>query len=147
MKDLNRKERLRKGKQLKFSLDIPPSVNKLWIIKRDGKRALTAHARQYMSNIRAYSMLIVDESSWKITSRDEWVYMDLVFYFPDRIIRDSHNCIKVLMDGLEGVVFENDYALMPRIQAVELDEFNPRVVVTLSHQTKREREDVLYKFG
>ena len=48
---------------------------------------------------------------------------------PDKRIRDSHNCIKLLMDSLQGVLFPNDYFVMPRIQAVEFDKENPRIDV------------------
>lgn len=146
-KDLNRKERLRKGKSLKFALSIPPSVNKLWDIKRNGKRVLNSHARRYLSDVRSYMMMLCEDTAWRMTERDEWLYMDLVFYFPDRIIRDSHNFIKVLVDALQGTVFENDYAVMPRIQAVEMDELVPRVEITITHQTKKEREEALKKYA
>lgn len=147
IKDLNRKERLRKGKSLKFALSIPPSVNKLWDIKPNGKRVLNSHARRYLSDVRSYSLMLCEDSAWRTTGRDEWLYMDLVFYFPDKIIRDSHNFIKVLVDALQGSVFENDYSVMPRIQAVELDELMPRVEITVSHQTKSERADALKKYS
>lgn len=142
-RDLNRKEIKEKDKILKFALSIPPSVNKLWDIKRNGKRVLNSHARRYLSDANAYMLMLCEDTAWRTTDRDEWLYIDLVFYFPDRIIRDSHNFIKVLLDAIQGTVFENDYAVMPRVQAVELDEDNPRVEITVSHQTIRERDEAL----
>ena len=64
----------------------------------------------------------------------------MIFYFPDRRIRDAHNCLKILMDVLEGIVYENDYTVMPRIQFVEYDKDNPRVEIVFSHQTEAHRE-------
>ena len=142
-RDLNRKEIKEKDKILKFALSIPPSVNKLWDIKRNGKRVLNSHARRYLSDAKAYMLMLCEDTAWRTTDRDEWLYIDLVFYFPDRIIRDSHNFIKVLLDAIQGTVFENDYAVMPRVQAVEMDEDNPRVEITVSHQTIRERDEAL----
>lgn len=146
-RDLNRKERIRKGNTLRFALSIPPSVNKLWDIKPNGKRVLNSHARRYLSDAKAYMTMLCEDTAWRRTERDEWLYIDLVFYFPDRIIRDSHNFIKVLLDAIQGTVFENDYAVMPRIQAVELDEQNPRVELTIHHQTKAERAKALQLYS
>ena len=60
--------------------------------------------------------------------------MDLYFYFPDKRKRDSHNCLKLLLDCLEGLLFENDYYILPRIQYVTLDRDNPRVEVVFYPQ-------------
>lgn len=146
-RDLNRKEFEEKQKVLKFALSIPPSVNKLWEIKRNGKRVLNSHARRYLSDAKAYMTMLCEDTAWRKTERDEWLYIDLVFYFPDKIIRDSHNFIKVLLDAIQDTVFENDYAVMPRIQAVELDEDNPRVELTIHHQTIDERASALQKYA
>jgi Holliday junction resolvase RusA-like endonuclease len=82
----------------------------------------------------------VEEQRWGKPERTEWLYVDLVFYMPDRKIRDSHNCLKILLDVLQGTVFVNDYFCLPRIQSVEYDKENPRVEVLITHQTKTQRE-------
>ena len=57
--------------------------------------------------------------------------------FPDKKIRDSHNCIKLLMDSLEGILFPNDYYVKPRIQAVELSRDNPQLDLVFYPDTER----------
>lgn len=87
----------------------------------------------------------MEQQDWKKAELAEWLYIDMVFYFPDKRIRDSHNCLKILMDAIEGIVFQNDYYVLPRIQGVELDRGNPRVELSITYQTQKERQKHLLK--
>ena len=78
---------------------------------------------------------------WKTEPKGVWQYLDLVIYMPDKRTRDSHN-IKLLLD-IEGCVYSNDYTVLPRIQSVELDRDNPRLVGTITHQKDKDRVDML----
>jgi crossover junction endodeoxyribonuclease RusA len=69
------------------------------------------------------------EKGWKKDKDHVWYVMDLYFYFPDKRVRDSHNTLKLLTDALEGLLFSNDYFLLPRIQTVTLDRENPRLEI------------------
>jgi crossover junction endodeoxyribonuclease RusA len=136
VEDLFRKERKGSNKRLSMSLPIPPSINSMYTMKRQ----YTAKARRWFSTARALINMAVEEQYWGIPAREEWLYVDLVFYMPDRKIRDSHNCLKILMDALQDSVFINDYFVLPRIQSVEYDKEHPRVEVLITHQTKNARE-------
>jgi crossover junction endodeoxyribonuclease RusA len=136
MEDLFRKERKQSNKRLHMVLPIPPSINSMYTLKRQ----YTAKARKWFSTARALINQQIDEQHWGKPQREEWLYIDLVFYMPDRKIRDSHNCLKILMDALQDVVFINDYFCLPRIQSVEYDKEYPRVEVLVTHQTKNQRE-------
>ena len=54
------------------------------------------------------------------------------FFMPDKRKRDSHNTLKILLDAMEGFVYENDFYVMPRIQEVAYDKENPRVEIEFS---------------
>lgn len=136
MEDLFRKERKQSNKRLYTELPIPPSINSMYTLKRQ----YTAKARKWFSTARALINMSIEEQHWGMPAREEWLYVDLVFYMPDRKIRDSHNCLKILMDALQDVVFVNDYFVLPRIQSVEYDKEHPRVEVLVTHQTKNQRE-------
>lgn len=136
MDDLFRKERKQSNKRLFMSLPIPPSVNSMYTLRRQ----LTSRAQQYIRVTRGLVNVAIEEQHWGIPERTEWLYVDLVFYMPDRKIRDSHNCLKLLMDVMQDVVYVNDYFVLPRIQSVEYDKVNPRVEVLITHQTKIQRD-------
>ncbi len=57
-------------------------------------------------------------------NRDTWLYADMWFFMPDKRKRDSHNTLKILLDVMEGFVYENDFYVMPRIQEVAYDKEN-----------------------
>ncbi|WP_249226924.1 RusA family crossover junction endodeoxyribonuclease [Alicyclobacillus mengziensis] len=57
----------------------------------------------------------VEELHWLKQTRTAWLYLDCVFFMPERRIRDSHNMLKLLLDVMEGNVFENDYFVMTRV--------------------------------
>ena len=49
----------------------------------------------------------------------------------DKRKRDTHNYFKVLFDALEGVLYDNDYYVMPRVMGVAIDRDNPRIELSL----------------
>lgn len=138
--DLFRDTPKRSNKLLKVVLPIPPSVNSMYINTRRGGRTLTRKAQDYIRDSKALINLAIEEQNWVKHSKHTWLYLDIVVYMPDRKIRDSHNMLKILLDVMQGTVYDNDYYVMPRIQAVELDKKNPRIEVCVHAQTKNSRE-------
>src|SRR5690606_14815097 len=115
-------------------------VNALHYNTRGGGRRLTAKALNYIRDSRALILDAVEGQKWAIPHKDVWLYVDLVFYFPDRRRRDASNCLKLLLDVMEGIVYHNDYIALPRIQSVEYDKENPRVEVRISSQNTIARQ-------
>lgn len=110
--------------------------------KYGGKR-LTKKAEQYVYESRALINLAIEEQNWIRENKYTWLYIDLVFFMPDKRIRDSHNMLKLLLDVMQQPVYHNDYVAMPRIQSVEYDHKNPRVLIKISPQTKASRLKIL----
>jgi crossover junction endodeoxyribonuclease RusA len=129
-----------KNKRLYLNLGLPVSVNELhyWAGSGRGKR-LTGKALNYMRDSRALINLAMEEQRWSMVEDKTWLYVDCVFYFPDRRIRDSHNMLKLLLDVMQGYVYSNDYTVLPRIQSVEYDKESPRVELCITPQTSASR--------
>lgn len=140
VKDVYREKPTSMKKSLSISLPVPPSVNHLHYNTRGGGKRLTAKAQHYIRDSRALINQAVEDQFWIKQGKGVWLYIDMVFYFPDRRIRDSHNCLKLLLDVMEGIVYDNDYIALPRIQSVEYDKENPRVELRVSPQTKNNRD-------
>ncbi len=130
-------------KKLSISLPMPPSVNHMYINLKGGGKILTKKAEQYVRESRALINLAIEEQRWTKDRDHVWYYADLVFFMPDRRIRDSHNTLKLLMDVMNGIVFKDDYYCMPRIQGVEFDNTNPRVEVRMIKQCQGDRNNAL----
>ena len=114
---------------LTLTIKVPPSVNHMYIHKRNGQKILTNAAKQYIKTIQDLCKKEIKKQNWKKDKESVWYVMDMYFYFQDKRKRDSHNCLKLLMDSLEGLLFTNDYFILPRIQYVTLDRENPRVEI------------------
>lgn len=128
---------------LKFAVPIPPSVNHMYYNTKLGGKHLTKQAEQYIAKARAIINQCIEEQNWLVQEKGIWYYVDMIFYMPDRRIRDSHNCLKILLDVMENTVYINDYYVMPRIQSVEYDKENPRVEVYVSLQSLAYREKII----
>lgn len=112
-----------------------------------GGKRLTKKAEQYVEIASARIKAQIDKQGWKLLNDNTWYYVDMIFYFQDKRIRDSHNTLKILFDILQGQVFVNDYFAMPRVLSVELDADNPRVEIFIHNQTCKEREKALKVFN
>lgn len=126
-------------KKLKISLDLPPSINHMYYNTKGGGKRLTKKAEDYTRRSRSLINLAIEKQNWIKQKTSTWYYIDLIFFMPDRRVRDSHNMLKLLLDIMQGIVYENDYYVMPRIQAVEYDKENPRVEVYITSQSKNTR--------
>lgn len=113
--------------------------------KGGGKR-LTHTAENYIRVSRALINQYIEEQRWVKESKNTWFYVDLLFYMPDRRVRDSHNMLKLLLDVMEGIVYKNDYYVCPRIQSVEYDKENPRVECMIQPQSTSSRKSALNIF-
>lgn len=133
-------------KKLFVSLPIAPSVNHYMGTKRNGRHYIKKSGKEFIRNATASVNLAIEQQNWMVQGRDVWMYMDLVVYMPDRIVRDSHNMLKILIDVFQGTVMDNDYYCMPRIQSVEYDKENPRIEVIVKPQLKTERNKFLTYF-
>lgn len=142
-KDLYRQRSRSPERTLSLALGVPPSVNTMYHNTRRGGRVLTKTARKYIRDSKALINLAIEEQGWNMQGKYVWFHVDMVFYFPDRRVRDASNCLKILLDVMEGNVYENDYTVLPRVQSVELDTENPRVEVTVKPQTSSERKSAI----
>lgn len=111
----------------------------MYINTKGGGKRLTKQAEDYTKTSKALINLAIDEQNWIKQQSSTWYYMDLAFFMPDRRIRDSHNMLKLLLDVMQGTVYENDYYVLPRIQAVEYDNEKPRVEVCIMPQSQSTR--------
>lgn len=130
MDDLNRKLPQYPKQKLSFNTDIAPSINHMY----RWNHSLTDTAKAYIQKTQRQCLEAMKQQKWKKDDDHVWYYMDLYFFFPDKRNRDSHNCIKLLLDSVQGILFKNDYHVMPRIQHVCLDKDNPRIEIIFKPQ-------------
>lgn len=113
-------------------LGTPPSVNHLYanaMVKGRRMRVLNSRGKQFFEDTKLVAMIWAKKSNWKKPEKEKKIIMKLWFYFPDKRRRDTHNCLKVLLDSLEGTLYEDDKTVLPRIMDYEIDRMNPRTEI------------------
>lgn len=104
---------------------------------------LSTRAKQYVRTASAIINEAIEDQGWRLTPKGIWLYLDMTFYFRDKRVQDSHNCLKLLLDIMQGRVYQNDMYALPRIQGVNIDKENPRLEICVSHQKERDLEKAM----
>lgn len=135
--DLLRVKPKNPNKELKFILPLGVSINKLYSFFK-GKHTMTSAGHKYIRDVVPVLENAIAHQEWDMAKKGEWCIVKPTYYFPDRKKRDSHNYIKLMMDVLEGLVFENDQFTIVQEQYVYLDRDFPRIEITVEFLEVRE---------
>lgn len=131
--------------RLELMLPIPESINSLYVnqfrfdpkLRRrvpTGGRVLSKAGEKNKEQIQFHARQQMEGQNWDYEwteNKNNFMYLDVDVYFP-RKGRDADNIFKILHDSLEGIVFEGDARVLPRVQRILFDKENPRVMVTLT---------------
>lgn len=111
-----------------FVLPYPPSANAYWRSVR-GRVLVSAEARAYKQKVQLLAKKQRGHVLWDALTAGP-VAVTISVYRP-RKIGDLDNTLKVLLDALKGVAFEDDSQVVELIATRSDDAANPRVVVTV----------------
>lgn len=134
--DLLRVKPKNPNKELKIILPLGVSVNKLYTFFK-GKKQMTKLGHKYIREVVPVIEQVAKHQKWECAKKGEWCVIEPTYYFPDKKRRDSHNYIKLMMDTLEGLVFEDDQFTIVREQYVYLDREFPRIEITIKFLEER----------
>lgn len=123
-----------------LELPVPLSINQLYVnqTKYDhkskayvptGKRILSSKGLMSKKNIQKMALRQLSKQPWNIElTKEFYLYMDVIIFFPKKGM-DADNIFKILNDSLQGIVFDNDSRVLPRVQRIFYDSENPRIIV------------------
>ena len=77
------------------------------------------------------SIALETRTQWKNEPLSEDVTLNIMQYFGDNRKRDIDAYLKILLDSMEGVVFENDCQVTEMHVYKQVDKDNPRVVIQI----------------
>ena len=109
---------------------IPPSVNHMYRrFTYQGRTmdVITRHAKAWMEQAAWAARQAALESGWSLVPKGQKVVVKLWFWWPNRTRRDTHNALKALLDAWQGVLYEDDYWVLPRVMDFGVDRDNPRI--------------------
>lgn len=90
-----------------------PSVNHIYIQTRKGRR-LSQAAEDLFNRWNGLAQIWAEKNNWQMTEGEK-VVVEIDTYFPnDRRKRDTSNALKLMLDALEGVIYDNDFFALPR---------------------------------
>ena len=117
------------------SIGVFPTVNHAYVNTKGGGKRLAKGAMNLMDDCFVAAQLWADLNGWTQTSKEK-VLLEITPFFPkDGRSRDSHNAIKMIMDALEGVIYENDNKALPRIMDLcTVDEETPYFEILIYKQ-------------
>ena len=113
---------------------IPPSVNHMYRrFTYQGRTmdVITRHAQAWMDSVRLAAKAAAVRAGWQLVPAGRKVVVQLWFYWPSRVRRDTHNTLKALLDAWQGVLYEDDYWVLPRVMDFRVDRDNPRIEAEL----------------
>lgn len=111
--------------EITLKLPLPPSANKYWTYG-NGRVYTSTEALAYKAEVRTFTKC-------DMLSGD--VVLNLTVFRP-RKAGDLDNYLKIMLDALQGVLYENDKQVV-EIHAYRSDDHkNPRVILTAWEQEK-----------
>ena len=128
--------------KVELVLPIPPSVNACYVNCRTfGRRGrmLTEVAKNWKLQAGYTAKAVAMASGWKFTPAGEKIVLEIYAYWPDRRKHDMNNLHKLLCDALEGVLYENDSAVLCRDMDYGVDTKYPRIQVTVLLKTDADK--------
>ena len=108
-----------------LTIPIAPSSNKMW---RYGKNGVfkTRECKDYQKHIGLLAKVEARKQGWTMTEGEK-IVIYYTYYWPDNRNRDTGNQKKVINDGLEGVLYDNDRWVLERDMDFKIDRGNPRI--------------------
>lgn len=128
--------------KVELVLPIPPSVNACYVNCRTfGRRGrmLTEVAKNWKLQAGYTAKAAAMSAGWKFTPTAEKIVLEIYAYWPDRRKHDMNNLHKLLCDALEGVLYENDSAVLCRDMDYGVDAKFPRIQVTVLLKTDADK--------
>lgn len=129
--------------KVELVLPIPPSVNACYVNCRTfGRRGrmLTEVAKNWKLQAGYTAKAAAMTAGWNFTPAGEKIVLEIYAYWPDRRKHDMNNLHKLLCDALEGVLYENDSAVLCRDMDYGVDTKYPRIQVTVLLKTDADKK-------
>jgi len=99
---------------------LPPSVNHYYKRTRSGRVFLDNDAVVFLKIAQYIAKKQAKAAKWEIVPSGKFFFLEVGFEFVNRKFPDPNNMLKLLIDALEGIVFENDKWLLPLVTSAKI---------------------------
>lgn len=134
--------------ELRLTIPLPPSINSLYINQFSynpktktriptGKRIMGKEGIKVKKEIQEAARKQLANQEWDYEwTKDNFIYQDAWFYM-NRVGRDDDNCLKLMKDSLEGIIYDNDSRVLSRTMRLLVDKCDPRVELVITQAPHR----------
>lgn len=109
----------------------PPSVNHMYhaIRGRAGNTVLIHNdeAKMWFAQVGLLAREWKWRAGWRMPEPKQKVLVHVWYYFENDTRPDPSNCLKLLLDALQGVIYPNDKWVLAREENYSFDKENPRI--------------------
>ncbi|MDD3414837.1 MAG: RusA family crossover junction endodeoxyribonuclease [Lachnospiraceae bacterium] len=116
--------------KLCFCVPLPPSINHAYFYK-GGKKIKTKTTRDYETIVKKIAIDLLEDNNAEMFPDKTKLVMDMTYYFPDHIKRDTHNTFKIPLDAMEKILYKDDYWVLPRIKDFIVEKGRREVYIEL----------------
>jgi crossover junction endodeoxyribonuclease RusA len=115
-----------------FVYDFPmlPSVNHMYMTVR-GSRQLKPKYKVLFLDLQEEMDKEIRKQGWRPTYKT-FLIAKMRFYMDSNRIKDNHNMFKFLFDVMDGILYDDDYYILPQVLDIQVDKDNPRIEFELS---------------
>jgi crossover junction endodeoxyribonuclease RusA len=117
---------------MNLTLPLPPSTNHSHheISTKNGRRMRipSKATKEWTRFARDVAVEQCKAQEWAYVTGEKVIVRYTVFW-PDKRRRDCHNLMKVCLDALEGIVYDDDKWVLPRAIDFLYDKHDPRLEI------------------
>ena len=99
---------------------IPPSVNHAYKRARNKRLFLSKEAKDFQQVLTLVAQQAAKKENWELISKKEFFKVCFEFEFKDRRFPDPNNLLKILIDTLQGIIYDNDKYLLPNVTSAKV---------------------------
>ena len=99
---------------------LPPSVNHYYRRTRSGRVFLDNDAIGFLKIAQYLAKRQVRATKWVLVPSGQFFFLEVGFEFVNRRFPDPNNMLKLLIDALEGIAFENDKWALPMVTSAKI---------------------------
>lgn len=111
---------------IQMSFGIPPSVGHCYWHRGNGK-ILTDEARDWKETTSFHAQLFQGKRP-RIQGK---AIVEITVFWKNKRRRDCDNLLKLTLDALKGICFEDDCMALPRFMDFSIDKERPRIEVKI----------------
>jgi Holliday junction resolvase RusA-like endonuclease len=112
-----------------LQLEIPPSLNNIYMNVKRGGRVKTREGRDWFEQAEMIARIEVVKQKFEYSKKNRFG-IRMIFYF-EKDNRDGDNCIKPTQDAIANVLGINDNRVIEWRVSKRIDKLNPRAEVEL----------------